>query len=88
MSETEKYGVYHATNEGYCSWYEFACEIFKLAGKDIKVNGIPTKDYPTKAVRPLNLRMDKTELDRNGFGRMIDWKKVAYRYIKKMEGSF
>lgn len=87
MSETEKYGVYHATNEGYCSWYEFACEIFKLAGKDIKVNGIPTKDYPTKAVRPLNSRMDKSGLDRNEFGRMIDWKKAVYRYIKKMEGS-
>lgn len=88
MSETEKYGVYHATNEGYCNWYEFACEIFKQAGKDIKVNGIPTKDYPTKAVRPLNSRMNKSGLDRNGFGRMTDWKKAVYRYIKKMEGSF
>ena len=84
MSETNKYGVYHATNEGYCSWYEFACEIFKLAGKQVKVNGIPTSEYPTKAVRPMNSRMSKENLDKNGFKRMIDWKKSLNNYITEL----
>lgn len=84
MSETEKYGVYHATNEGYCSWYEFACEIFKIAGKQVKVNGIPTNEYPTRAVRPLNSRMSKKELDENGFNRLIKWKQSLEEYIAKL----
>lgn len=84
MSRTDKYGVYHATNEGYCSWYEFACEIFKLTGKNVKVNGIPTCEYPTRAVRPLNSRMSKKELDKNEFNRMIDWKKSLNNYIQKI----
>ncbi|WP_416327271.1 dTDP-4-dehydrorhamnose reductase [[Eubacterium] hominis] len=82
MSETDKYGVYHATNEGYCSWYEFTCEIFKLTGKNVKVNGIPTSEYPTRAVRPLNSRMSKKELDENGFNRMIDWKQSVKYYLE------
>lgn len=84
MSQTDNYGVYHATNEGYCSWYEFACEIFRQAGKNVKVNGIPTADYPTKAVRPLNSRMDKSELDRNGFHRMMNWKQSLSEFINKL----
>lgn len=62
MIETDKYGIYHATNDGYCSWYEFACEIFKQAGIDIKVNPINTEDYPSRAKRPMNSRLykDKT----------------------------
>ena len=84
MSETKKYGVYHATNEGYCSWYEFACEIFKIAGKQVKVNGIPTSEYPTKAVRPLNSRMSKKELDENKFSRLIDWKKSLCNYLSDL----
>lgn len=59
MIETDKYGTYHATNEGYCSWYEFACEIFKQAGIDVKVNPIKTEDYPTRAKRPKNSRLSK-----------------------------
>ena len=82
MSETQKYGVYHATNEGYCSWYEFACEIFKIAGKKVKVKGIPTSDFPTKAVRPLNSRLSKKELDINGFNRLNGWEKTLYDYMK------
>ena len=57
MVKTDKYGIYHATNEGYCSWYEFACEIFKQAGMDVKVNPIKTEDYPTKAKRPKNSKL-------------------------------
>lgn len=60
MVKTEKYGIYHVTNEGYCSWYEFACEIFKQAEMDVKVNPINTEDYPAKAMRPKNSRLDKT----------------------------
>ena len=52
MVVTEKYGTYHATNEGFCSWAEFAQEIFKIAGQDVKVNSITTEEYPTRAVRP------------------------------------
>lgn len=59
MIKTDKYGIYHATNEGYCSWYEFACEIFKQAKIDIKVNPIKTEDYPTRARRPKNSRLYK-----------------------------
>ena len=57
--QTDKYGIYHATNEGYCSWYEFACEIFKQAEIDVKVNPIKTENYPTRAKRPKNSRLVK-----------------------------
>ncbi len=59
MMQMEKYGVYHATNDGYCDWYEFVCEIFKQAGTYVKVNPIRTVDYPTKAKRPKNSRLCK-----------------------------
>lgn len=85
MIQTDKYGTYHATNEGLCSWYEFACEIFKQAGyKDIKVIPVHTEQYPTKAKRPKNSRMKKTELDKNGFKRLPEWKDALSRYIKEI----
>lgn len=62
MIETDKYGVYHATNEGFCSWYEFAKNIFETAKLDVKVNPIPTTDYPTPASRPMNSKMSKAKL--------------------------
>jgi dTDP-4-dehydrorhamnose reductase len=61
LIQTEKFGVYHASNEGYCSWNEFACEIFRQASLDVKVNPINTEDYPTRAKRPKNSRLDKTK---------------------------
>ena len=61
MISTDKYGIYHATNEGYCSWYEFACEIFKQAKIDIKVHPIKSEAYPTKAKRPKNSRLSKSQ---------------------------
>lgn len=85
MLETEKYGVYHATNEGVCSWAEFTEEIFKIAGYNTKVNHILTSEYPTKAVRPLNSRMSKKCLDRNGFNRLPDWKDALKRYIAEIQ---
>lgn len=87
MIETEKYGVYHATNEGVCSWAEFAKEIFRLAGKDVHINAIPTSQYPTKAVRPLNSRMSKAKLDNMGFYKLFDWKNALARYIEELKGA-
>ena len=85
MIMTDKYGTYHATNEGICSWAEFAEEIFRLAGKQVKVNYIPTSEYPTRAVRPLNSRMSKDKLEEAGFARLPHWKDALQRYIKELE---
>lgn len=76
MINTDKYGIYHATNEGYCSWYEFACEIFKQAGVDVKINAIKTEDYPTKAKRPKNSRLLKIPQTELG-----NWEDALQRYI-------
>ncbi|WP_313155975.1 dTDP-4-dehydrorhamnose reductase, partial [Lacrimispora sp.] len=73
MIETEKYGRYHATNEGLCTWYEFACEIFKQAGMDVKVEPVSSDQYPAKAKRPSNSRMNKDKLEENGFLRLPSW---------------
>lgn len=82
MIQTDKYGIYHATNEGICSWAEFAEEIFRCAGKTVTVHHIPTSAYPTKARRPLNSRMSKASLDAAGFSRLPDWKDALKRYLK------
>ena len=84
MIVTEKYGVYHATNEGFFSWAEFAEEIFRLTGKGIFVRYVETKDYPTKAVRPLNSKIGKKSLDRKGFQRLETWEKALERYIEEL----
>ena len=81
MAETEKYGVYHATNEGSCSWSEFAREIFRLAGKDVRVRAIPSEEYPTRAVRPLNSRLSKDSLEIAGFKRLPRWQIALERYL-------
>jgi len=81
MVLSEKYGVYHATNEGVCSWADFAEEIFRIAGKDVKVNHIPSALYKTKALRPLNSRLDKVCLDTAGFGRLPTWQDALGRYL-------
>lgn len=87
MVESEKYGIYHATNEGICSWAEFAEEIFRLAGKRVKVNPVPTSEYPTRAVRPLNSRMSKAKLEAMGFSRLPDWHNALVRYLRELEGA-
>ena len=81
MIQTDKYGKYHATNQGYCSWYEFACEIFKQAGMDVKVNPVDSTAFPVKATRPKNSRMNQTELDKNGFDRLPSWQDALERYL-------
>lgn len=82
MIETDKYGHYHATNEGLCSWYEFACEIFKQAGMEVKVIPVASDQYPAKAKRPMNSRMSKEKLDNMGFKRLPPWQDALGRYLK------
>lgn len=81
MIKTDKYGIYHATNEGVCSWAEFAEEIFKVARMNVKVNHIATDEYPTKAKRPVNSRLSKEKLKGN-FRELRDWKNALKEYIK------
>lgn len=82
MMETEHYGRYHATNGGYCSWYEFACEIFKQAGMEVTVVPVGSDSYPSKAKRPMNSRMNQDKLDENGFTRLPVWQDALSRYLK------
>lgn len=82
MVETEKYGRYHATNEGLCTWYEFAKEIFRQAGVDIRVNPVSSDEFPAKAKRPHNSRMDKRKLVRNGFRPLPSWQDALKRYLE------
>ncbi|HEX2946570.1 MAG TPA: dTDP-4-dehydrorhamnose reductase [Clostridia bacterium] len=85
MAVTDKYGTYHATNEGFCSWAEFAEEIFLQAGYETKVNHIPTSEYPAKARRPMNSRLSKKSLDEAGFMRLPAWKDALERYLKELK---
>lgn len=85
MIETEKYGRYHATNEGLCTWYEFACEIFKQAGIQVKVTPVASDQYPAKAKRPMNSRMDKSKLTANGFRPLPPWQDALGRYLEAIE---
>lgn len=84
MVQTERYGVYHATNEGTCAWSEFAEAIFELAGRQVVVHPIPTSAYPTRAARPLNSRMSKERLRDNGFQELPEWKNALARYLKEI----
>jgi len=83
--ETERYGVYHACNAGETNWYEFACEIFRQAGVDIKVNALTTDQYPAKAKRPKNSRMSLKSLDEAGFERLPAWEDALARYLKELQ---
>lgn len=87
MLETEKYGYYHATNEGgYISWYDFACEIFKQAGYTNTVLPVTTAEYGlSKAARPFNSRLDKSKLTENGFELLPTWQDALERYLKEIE---
>ena len=86
MVETDKYGRYHATNEGLCSWYDFACEIFKQAGYNhVTVSPVSASEYPAKAKRPSNSRMCKDKLTENGFEKLPTWQDALSRYLKEIE---
>ncbi len=84
MVLTERYGIYHATNEGTISWYDFACEIFRQAGKNVTVNPVSSAEYGAKANRPSNSRMSKEKLTANGFERLPEWKDALGRYLKEI----
>lgn len=86
MIQTDKYGKYHATNSGdFISWYDFACEIFRQARMDVKVTPVDSNQFPAKAKRPKNSRMNQTELDKNGFNRLPAWQDALGRYLKEIE---
>ena len=86
MIETDKYGTYHATNEGgYISWYDFACAIFEEAGVKVDVTPVTTEEYGlSKAARPFTSRLDKSKLVGNGFSPLPDWRDALHRYIKEL----
>ena len=90
MVLTEKYGCYHATNEGgFVSWYDFACEIFRQAGYGTKVVPVTTEQYGmSKARRPFNSRMDKSKLKENGLELLPDWRDALARYLKEIDLNF
>lgn len=81
MVESDKYGRYHATNEGLCTWYEFAKEIFKQSGMNVKVNPVSSDEFPSKAKRPHNSRMSKDKLEQNGFEKLPTWEDALVRYL-------
>jgi dTDP-4-dehydrorhamnose reductase (EC 1.1.1.133) len=87
MAETDKYGYYHATNEGgYISWYDFTCEIYRQAGLTTKVTPVTTAEYGlSKAARPFNSRLDKSKLVQNGFTPLPTWQDALSRYLKELE---
>lgn len=82
MVQTDKYGIYHATNEGVCSWAEFAEGIFRVAGMDVRVNHITTSEYPTRAKRPMNSRMIKQVLKKRGFAYLPIWEDALKRFLE------
>lgn len=82
--QSDKYGIYHATNEGTCSWADFAREIFKQARKAVTVNDVPATAYPTKAKRPYNSRLSKACLDKAGFKRLPAWQDAVKRYLQEL----
>ena len=93
MIHSNKYGRYHATNEGVCSWYDFTCEIMKQAAEyypeysNVEVIPVSSDAYPTKAKRPHNSRMSKDKLDENGFDRLPTWQDALKRYLKELKDN-
>lgn len=87
MVLTDKYGIYHATNEGICSWYEFACAIFREAGIPMTVRPVTTAEYGAKATRPYNSRMSKEKLTENGFEKLPTWQDALKRYLEALKNT-
>jgi dTDP-4-dehydrorhamnose reductase len=85
LIETDKYGIYHATNEGVCTWFEFTKEIFLQAKITTPVYPISSSEYPTKALRPKNSCLSKTGLDNAGFSPLPNWRDALTRYLKEIE---
>lgn len=87
MIVTNKFGVYHATNEGFCSWAEFAAEIMRQGERKCRVNPVTTSQYPTPAKRPANSRLSKACLDAAGFNRLPPWQGALARYLQELKTS-
>lgn len=87
MIETEKYGIYHATNESFCSWAEYAGEIMKLSGAKTKIIPVLSSEYKTVATRPSNSRMSKKSLDNAGFKRLPSWQNALERFLLQEHGK-
>lgn len=85
MIASDKYGVYHATNEGVCSWADFSRAIFAAAGRQMTVKDVTTAEYGAKAPRPANSRMSKDKLTENGFHRLPPWQDALERYLKEIQ---
>ncbi len=85
IMETEKYGFYHASNEGLCTWCEFAEAIFKEAGIEMNIIPVTTAEYGAKAVRPLNSRLNKEKLTEFGFERLPDWQDAMRRFMAELK---
>lgn len=81
VAQSEKYGIYHGTNEGFCSWYEFAKKVFEIKNINIRLNAVKTEQYPTPAKRPFNSRLSKKALDENGFNRLPSWEEATEEYL-------
>lgn len=84
MIQTDKYGIYHATNEGFCSWADFASEIFSQSGINTNIVPITSSEYITPAKRPLNSRLSKEKLIKNGFNRLPSWQSAVSRFLEKL----
>lgn len=85
MVQTQKYGIYHATNEGFCSWAQLAQDVFSKAKKETAVIAVSSEEYVTKAKRPLNSRLSKKSLDENGFERLPKWEDAVSEYLSNIE---
>lgn len=85
LIQTNKYGIYHGVNEGYCSWYELAQKIFEHSKKEINVSPVTTDKYPTKAKRPLNSRLAKSNTDKAKISRLPLWEDGLMRFLKELE---
>jgi dTDP-4-dehydrorhamnose reductase len=83
LMETEKYGIYHATNSGVCSWYEFAVEIFKQAGLKVTVNPLTTEQFPRPAARPKYSVLSKEKILEQGLTPLRDWKEALVAYLEE-----
>jgi dTDP-4-dehydrorhamnose reductase len=86
LVQSDKYGVYHATNEGVCSWYDFAVEIFKQAGMDVKVNPLTSEQFPRPAARPKYSVLSKKKIVEQGFTPLRDWKEALAAYMEELKG--
>lgn len=87
MVGTDRFGVYHAANGGVCSWADFAEEIFRAAGKHVAVNRIPSGEYPARAKRPLNSRLEQSALRARGFSPLPHWRDALARYLSEIKGA-